>query len=152
MTNRTIFGVGYGGRGISEITDILSEMYIDEVADIRGNTASSRRPEFRAKALAQRLYNDAEIAYEHYPALGNPKDTRRLMRDDSPLKRGVAGWRYAREVLDSEPGDHALVGLAHAAACRRVAVMCACRDRDRCHRRYVLDRLQERYGFEPVEL
>ena len=69
---RPIFGVGYGGRSIGEITDLLGEMRIDEVAD--------------------------------------------------------------------------------TATCRRVAVLCACRGGDRCHRRLVLARLSARYSFVEAEL
>lgn len=150
MARRPVFGIGYGGRSIDEITDLLAEMFVDEVADVRLNPWSPR-PEFQAKALARRLDDDAGIAYTHLPALGNPRDNRVPMVSDDPVLRVMAAQRY-RSILLSERGDYALVGLADAATIRRVAVMCACRDGDRCHRKHVLARLEDRYGFEAVEL
>ena len=148
---RPIFGVGYGGRSIGEITDLLGEMRIDEVADVRLNPWSPR-PEYRPKALAQRLMDDAGIGYTHYPALGNPYDNRAMLTSNDPLRRAEGAQRYAEKVLDSEPGDYALGELADTATCRRVAVLCACRGGDRCHRRLVLARLSARYSFVEAEL
>ena len=150
MTRRPVFGVGYGGRSVDELTDLLADAWIDEVADVRHNPWSPR-PEFRSRALEERLMDDTGIVYTHLPALGNPAHNRDDMRSDDPVRRMLAAQRY-RPLLLSDAGQLAMADIADAAAIRRVAVMCACRDGERCHRRHILTRLSYRYGCEAVEL
>ena len=143
MNSRPVFGAGSAGRPAGGLAAHLAGLWIDEVADVR-----SAVPD---RALRDRL-SAAGIGYTHLPALCDSADNRGLTGSDSQLRRGIAHWRYDKEVLDSEPGQHAFAGLLDAAVIRRVCVLGASEDGERCHRRYLLDRLESVYGFAPAEL
>ncbi len=136
VTPRTnIVGAGYEGRDIATFVQDLVRSGVSLLVDVR-LTPISRKPGFSKNALRQAL-SESGIAYEHRPALGNPKDNR----------AGFAGsaqeLEHARAVysvrLRDARAQEALADLADAAARERVAVLCFEADQRRCHRDLVLD-------------
>jgi uncharacterized protein (DUF488 family) len=135
-----VLGVGYEGRTLPELVDVLVAAGIGVLADVR-LTPISRKKGFSKTALSAALA-DAGITYQHYPQLGNPK----------PNRAGFAGptdeLLHARSVfaewISRPPAADALESLATLARHGRVAVLCFEADQTRCHRDVVLAEVAER--------
>lgn len=140
-----VFGVGYEGRTVEDLVDMLACRFVDEVADVRLSPIS-RKPHLSKVKLKARLSDDSGISYAHYPGLGNPSPNRAGYRAGDPRSRDV----YS-DVLYSSAGNEQYQALESTARRRRTAVLCACRARDNCHRSQILDRLAQN-GFDVQEL
>jgi uncharacterized protein (DUF488 family) len=135
----TAVGVGYQGQDVERFVRELASAGVDVVADVRLNPVS-RKAGFSRRALSQRLAA-AGIAYEHLPALGNPKDDRAgFAGGETELRR--ARSRYA-ERLSSPAAREALAHLVALAAAGTVALLCFEADEQRCHRRVILATLDD---------
>lgn len=131
MTKRgCLFSVGYGGRRASEFMELLTRHGIEVVVDVR-LSAMTRIPGFSGAALARSL-GGAGIEYVHDPRLGNPVENREAVRS------GREDGRARFEAILAGPGRSALSELAERASKRRVAVLCAERNADQCHRQVIV--------------
>jgi uncharacterized protein (DUF488 family) len=129
-----LFSVGYEGRDLDGLVDLLRENDVTVLLDVRLNPIS-RKPGFSKRRLEAAL-TDAGIAYRHARALGNPKYNR------EPFHTGNArqGARVFRTVLATDDAGLELGRLAELLGSERVAVFCFERDHDRCHRQVIVDR------------
>lgn len=121
----TIVSVGYQGRSVDELIDVLRCGEVELLVDVRLNPIS-RRPGFSKKPLSQALA-EAGIGYRHERALGNPRDNR------DPFDRE----RYEAYLL--EVGSAALAEVMELARSSRIALMCYERQHPDCHRSAILD-------------
>jgi uncharacterized protein (DUF488 family) len=131
-----IYSVGYEDLTLGAFVDRLVGSKVTTLFDVRLN-ASSRRPGFSKKALSGAL-EAAGISYVHERDLGNPQAN----RDSFRAGDGTQGREVMHELLVG-PGDAAVRRLVERARLERVAVMCVERDRSRCHRDVVTDRVAE---------
>ena len=122
--------VGYEGRTVDELIEILRRHDVSLLIDVRLN-AISRRAGFSKRVLGTAL-NNAGIEYRHAPELGNPKENR------APLRNGDPG-ATARFRQHLAANDSAVAEVATEASRRVVALLCIEQRHDTCHRSYVAD-------------
>lgn len=130
-----LVSIGYGGRRPSDLVQLLLDQGVHVLVDVR-LSPRTRIPGFSGAALAKTL-PAVGIEYRHEPQLGNPVENQEPLRSGSPAARSIF-----QKVLDSE-GRSALHSLTRAAVSHRVAVLCAERDSNRCHRQVIVESVRE---------
>jgi uncharacterized protein (DUF488 family) len=135
-----LVSVGYEGRTLQDLLEVLAAEGVAIVADVR-LTPLSRKPGLSKTKLAAALA-EAGIEYVHLRALGNPKDNRAPFWSGSP----AVGVRRFRHMLADPERSASIDELAAIASKHRVAVLCFERDHDRCHRQVVVDATTARQG------
>jgi uncharacterized protein (DUF488 family) len=135
----TLCTVGYEGRSLDELTELLCAAGVERLIDVR-ELPLSRRRGFSKTALGDSL-REFGIEYVHVKALGNPKPNRqRYWAGD--VEGGAAVYR---ERLNN--GSHwALVELAESLGSNVVCLLCFERDPAECHRDVIVQELQ---GLKP---
>ena len=116
--------IGYRGRSFSGLVDLLREHGVAVLVDVR-YAAETRQKAFAKSTLSKRLPAEAGIEYVHCQALGN-----RNYRS-GPIN-----------IVDLDAGAEQVERLV--AEHRTVAVMCACRAVQGCHRSEIARALSER--------
>lgn len=135
-----VVGIGYEGRSAADLVEALAVMGVALVVDVRLNPIS-RKAGLSKNALAHRL-GEWGIAYQHRPALGNPKSNRPGFAGGSEQ---LAEARSAfGTLLERAEARHALDELAAVAESQLVALLCYEADQRRCHRDLVLEALTTR--------
>lgn len=133
-----LVSIGYEGRSLDELLEVLAEHHVDVVADVR-LTPMSRKPGLSKTKLAAALAGQG-VDYVHLRLLGNPKENREPFWTGE-VASGVA--RY-RELLGEPAVSVAIDDLVTLASGQRVAVLCFERDHGRCHRQVVVDEVLAR--------
>jgi uncharacterized protein (DUF488 family) len=143
---KQVFTIGYEGAELDRFLAALQDAGVATLADVRA-VALSRKRGFSKSALRDALAG-REIGYEHFKALGTPKEGRQAARaGDGELMRRI----YCQEVLDTEPAQDAFEELAALAQAKPICLLCFERDPANCHRRILSQRLAAR-GWEIVDL
>lgn len=140
------FTIGYTGKPITELLDVLAVHGIRTLVDIRQNPVSMYRPEL-AKSNLRRSVEERGIAYDHVPGLGVPRDIRAKAIETG--SRGVIWEWYDEYVVRPyiERNLHwFLNGNDHP-----VALMCVETDPQECHRHRLFLAL-ERLGLRGYDL
>lgn len=147
MRPRIVATVGHSDRSLEEFVDVLVAHGIARLVDVRRYPGSRRHPQFASAVLAGGLAG-AGIAYRHAGALGGMREP----RPDSPNAaladdafRGYADHMATREFADAL--DAALAWGVGAP----LALMCAERDPEHCHRSFLADAIVTR-GVRVVHL
>lgn len=135
-----VVGVGYQGCELDTFVRRLAAQGVTRLVDVR-LTPISRKPGFSKRALAAGLA-EADIAYEHLPVLGNPRENREGFAGD-PDEVDAAKHRYRARLAGPE-ATAALDHIAAAAHGELVGVLCFEADESRCHREVVLRDVRER--------
>jgi uncharacterized protein (DUF488 family) len=137
----TIWTIGHSTRPVGELIELLHQVPVELLVDIRSVPRSRTNPQFNRDQLPAPLAA-AGIGYRHLPALGGLRGPR---KDGQPSPNRL--WRnasfrnfadYANSSADFRAGLDELIGLARQ---RRSAIMCAEAVWWRCHRRIVADYL-----------
>lgn len=132
--------VGHSDRSLEEFVDVLVAHGIARLADVRRYPGSRRHPQFASAALAAGLAR-AGIAYRHDEALGGMRDPRpdspHVALDDDAF-RGYADHMATREFAAAL--DDVLAWGAEGP----LALMCAERDPEHCHRSFLADAIVTR--------
>lgn len=135
-----VIGVGYEGRTAEEVVVGLVADGVATVVDVR-LTPVSRKRGLSKRGLAAAL-GEAGIAYEHLPALGNPRDNRAAFAE-----LDTDAGRRAREcyaaLLRAPAAQDALQSIRALARSGRVALLCFEAEEQRCHRGLVLAALRD---------
>lgn len=123
-----IFTIGYEQTTVGELIAALRAAGVERVIDVRA-LPLSRRPGFSKTALMGAL-GEAGIAYEHFKALGTPKEGRDAARrgDRATLARVYAGQ------LELPEAQAAAAMLLERMAAEPTALLCYERDPAMCHR------------------
>jgi uncharacterized protein (DUF488 family) len=128
--------VGYQAATVHSFLEVLREVRVELVVDVRA-VASSRRPGFAKSALAANLQG-AGIDYLHLRDLGTPATGRAAARGG----RHAEMRRIYRAHLDTLAARAALDALADIVRSgRRVCLLCFEADAAHCHRTLVADAL-----------
>jgi uncharacterized protein (DUF488 family) len=137
----TIFTVGHGTRSAEELTEVLQEVGIQVIVDVRRFPGSRRHPHFAREQLELWLPR----AGIEYSWRGEDLGGRRSRRDMSrhPAWRNAAFQGYA-DHTDSSSYREAIARLETEASITTMAVMCAETLWWRCHRRLIADTLELR--------
>ena len=143
---KQVFTIGYEGAELDRFLAALQDAGVATLADVRA-VALSRKRGFSKSALRDALAG-RDIGYEHFRALGTPKEGRQAARaGDGETMRRI----YCREVLDTPPAQDAFEELAALAQAKPICLLCFERDPANCHRRILAQRLAGR-GWEIVDL
>lgn len=141
-----MFTIGYEGLDPERLHAALRDAGVATLADVRA-VPNSRKRGFSKGALKAGL-EESGLAYAHARDLGTPKSGRAAARaHDAALMRRI----YCEEVLDTAEGGLALDALCELAGRAPTCLLCFERDPERCHRRILAERLEER-GFTTVDL
>ena len=129
-----IASIGYEGRDVGELVEVLKRNRIDRLVDVRLN-AISRKRGFSKSALASALA-EARIEYQHEPRLGNPADNRDGFRRGMPSARS----RYARHLANG--ARETFLSVVNLSKSSRIALLCFERDHSTCHRSCIIEQAQ----------
>ncbi len=134
------FTIGHSTRRLEEFVELLKEVQIDLVADIRTVPRSRTNPQFNKDTLPGALAA-FDISYEHMASLGGLRGKLRDVPSDvNGFWTNESFHNYADYAL-SEPFHAGLARLLDEGRDRRCTVMCSEAVWWRCHRRIVADYL-----------
>lgn len=128
--------VGYEGRTLDEVIDLLREARVSLLVDVR-QQALSRKRGFSKTALSLAIRH-AGMTYEHDARLGNPKENRAAYRAGRAEEGAAVFQRHMNE--GSRP---AFDWLARRATEHRVGLLCFEADPSCCHRSTIARQLQD---------
>jgi uncharacterized protein (DUF488 family) len=134
VTERVVFTIGYQGKSIDSLVDVLRSEDVELLVDVRLN-AMSRKPGFSRRRLADALAAGG-IEYLHEPRLGNPTDNRPGFAAGDP-----ASHEFYRVRLHAEARS-AYEEVVRLAAERPVALLCYEADHRTCHRTCITERMR----------
>jgi len=137
-----LYTVGYERRDIDGFIALLHSHRVDELIDVR-LTPSSRKPGFSKTRLSTALA-DGGIDYRHLRELGNPRENR-----DGFRRRQQTAFDAYRAHLGNG-SRHAVDVVVDAAEARSVALLCFERDVTTCHRRIIVEVVQDKAPSLPV--
>lgn len=143
-TRATVFALGYQGRDLEEILQMVRSYGIEQVLDVREKSLS-KKPGFAGLELREALARMA-VAYVHLPELGCRSEARHAL-----WRRGEKEpfFEQYRHRLAERP--QALAELFRRARSSRSLLLCLERDPSRCHRAVLAERLHGE-GFLVQEL
>jgi len=137
----TIWTIGHSRRSVAELADLLGQVPIELLADVRSLPRSRTNPQFNADALPAPLA-ERSVGYRHLPALGGLRGRRKDgVPSPNTLWRSDAFRNYADYAAASPAFREGLDELIALAGNQRTAIMCAEAVWWRCHRRIVTDYL-----------
>jgi uncharacterized protein (DUF488 family) len=134
-TGRGVFTLGYQGRDLNEVLQIVQRHDIEQVLDVREN-ATSKKPGFAAGELKQVLAGIG-VVYAHLPELGCASESRQA------LWRGESEEAFLddyRRRLAERP--EAFANLVHRIRSASTLLLCLERDPSRCHRAVLVEKLR----------
>jgi uncharacterized protein (DUF488 family) len=135
----TLFTLGYQKRGLQEFVDILREVSIDVLIDVR-ETAWSRKRGFSRPTLPRAL-EAAGIEYLHLRSAGSPRELRAKAQSHEESLTLYRDYLARHTTLVDE--FDALVAGLHVQG-KRVCIMCYERHPDDCHRSILAAEWQSR--------
>jgi uncharacterized protein (DUF488 family) len=144
-----VFTAGHSTRSIDEFVAILREAGVTRIVDVRAFPASKRHPQFNKSSLAAAL-EDAGVDYQHMPALGGRRGTKKTGASRNGLWKVDAFRNYA-DYAETPAFAAALDELEALARERPTAFMCAEAVWWQCHRRLIADYMLSR-GWTVVHL
>ena len=137
-----LIGVGYEGLTISEYIQVLRDLQVSTLVDVRLN-ATSRKPGF-SKTRLKGYLADAGIPYLHYRELGNPKDNRKGFWDDPSTGSHVQSVnRFKNLILCDDYKVSLLKNLKNMSQCENVALLCYEKAPEKCHRAVLIELIRE---------
>lgn len=138
-----VWTVGYEGREVEDLIELLSSEKITTLVDVRIR-AGSRKRGMSKTALAKHL-EQAGIGYVHIRSLGTPKEMLRTVRET-----GVYDWDgYQEHMLQQTDG---LKQLSMLVANGRAVMFCYEANVEDCHRKILAKHLSDVDGVEVVNL
>ena len=123
-----VYTVGYEGRSIDGLLNVLMRQGIQRIVDVRRNPVA-RRYGFHKSSLG-RLCGNLSIDYVHVPEVGIPSELRRELHGPSAYAKLFD--RYERELLPKAP--NAVQAIAELVVEKPTTLMCMEADPDMCHR------------------
>lgn len=125
--NVRVFTLGYQGRSVREVLEILQNCRVEQVVDVREN-AQSRKPGFSSSELEIAL-TSVGIAYVHLPQLGCERESRHALWRGAPAADFLD--QYRRKIAENRDS---LTDLTRLVRGTRSILLCLERDPCRCHR------------------
>jgi uncharacterized protein (DUF488 family) len=140
------FTIGYAGRTVQDLIDLLNKAGVQSLIDIRFSPISMYRPEL-SKANLQRSIETAGLQYLHVPRLGVPRQIR--AKAINVGSRDVIWKWYEKSVVQpflQNNLDEFLNFAEHP-----VAFMCVELDPRECHRHLLFQALED-HGLQGFDL
>ena len=136
----TIYTIGHSTRSLGEFIDLLQQVAINLLIDVRSFPKSRTNPQFNADNLPGALAMFG-IDYHHIPALGGLRHGQRRTRTPpNRFWRNTSFGNYA-DYAETPLFRQGLEELRLLAIDHRCAIMCAEAVWWRCHRRIIADYL-----------
>ena len=136
-----VWTIGHSTRSVSELFDLLTQVAVDLLVDIRTVPRSRTNPQFNRDILPTTLSRTG-IDYYHLAALGGLRGRRKgSVPSPNALWRNEAFRNYADYAAADPIFRRGLDELIALARDHRTAIMCAEAVWWRCHRRIVADYL-----------
>jgi uncharacterized protein (DUF488 family) len=139
-----VFTLGYQGRDLKEVLQIVQRHAIKQVIDVREN-ASSKKPGFAAEELRQALAG-IEVTYSHLPDLGCTSVSRHALWRGESMESFLDDYR--RQLAER---PEAFAGLVHRIRSASTLLLCLERDTSRCHRAVLVEKLRAQ-GISALDL
>ncbi|SRR5579871_5019108 len=137
---QAFYTIGHGRREIGEFVDLLGEVGITLVVDVRTMPRSRANPQYNEDALPQAL-KPFGIAYAHMSDLGGLRGRQKLVAPEiNAFWENESFHNYADYAM-SQRFREALAYLRERGRTQRCAIMCAETVWWRCHRRIITDYL-----------
>lgn len=134
---RTVYTIGYEGTDIGRFVETLVAVGVKTVADVRA-VPHSRKRGFSKEALRGALAG-ADISYQHFLDLGDPKEGRDAARSGNYDRfRAVFTAHMATDAARSS-----LATLARLADAEPTCLLCFERDPNVCHRSIIASELRD---------
>jgi uncharacterized protein (DUF488 family) len=136
----TFYTIGHSNRSLDELIEMLREVRIGLLVDVRSFPRSRTNPVFNIDILPDKL-SEAQISYRHCSALGGRRPRQKTVEESlNALWRVQSFHNYADYALGDEFGA-ALSDLVELGSRFRIALMCSEAVWWRCHRRIITDYL-----------
>jgi len=133
-----VFTIGHGDLSLERFLSLLGSSSIRVLVDVRSNPASWRFPWFERSYLS-RTIDSIGLSYRWIRELGGRRSDDPDEGDHPALPRE---WQRSYAAAMNRPPFHlACANLIGLAASSVVAVMCAERDPEHCHRLLLSDKL-----------
>jgi uncharacterized protein (DUF488 family) len=139
----TIFTIGHSTRTIAEFVELLRQVNVDLLIDVRSMPGSRAMPQFNIETLPDVLSAEG-IGYRHLPSLGGRRSHRKGAPPSTNTLWRVAAFRNYADYAETEEFRAGLDELLVLASEHRCAIMCAEAVWWRCHRRIITDYLLAR--------
>jgi uncharacterized protein (DUF488 family) len=138
LTPLTLYAVGHSNRPLEALLSLLRCADIRQLADVRANPSSQRFPQFNGEALREVL-EEAQVAY-HWAGrhLGGH---RQGLSQSLHIALGDAGLRAYADHMETEVFGRAAGQLINLARRGPLAIMCAEKRPQNCHRSLIADYL-----------
>lgn len=137
-----LIGVGYEGLTISEYIQVLRELQVTTLVDVRLN-AISRKPGF-SKTRLKGYLADSGIQYLHYRELGNPKENRSGFWDaPNTDSHAQSVNRFKDLILCDDYKMILLNNLKSMSQHENVALLCYEKEPAKCHRTVLIEMIRE---------
>jgi uncharacterized protein (DUF488 family) len=131
-----VFTLGYQGRNLRQVLEIIQRHRVEQVLDVRDN-ASSKKPGFAAAELKE-AFAQIRVSYFHLPALGCSSGSRHALWRGESRESFLDDYRRR---LAERP--QAFADLVHRIRSANTLLLCLERDPVRCHRAVLVERLHE---------
>ena len=136
-----IYSIGFTQKSAREFFDTLKANGIERLLDVRLNNTSQLAGFAKQADLAYFLGEICNCAYEHEPLLAPEQ----AMLDDYKKKKG--SWElYADKFLDLMRSREIETRISDVSFATRTALLCSEPTAERCHRRLVLEYLQQHWA------
>ena len=139
-TTNTFFTIGHSTRTLAKFVDLLRELNVDLVVDVRSMPRSRTNPQFNLEILPEGLAR-WQIGYRHIAELGGLRGKQRLAESSPNAYWKVRSFRNYADYALTDPFASGLARLREQGSQRRCAIMCAEAVWWRCHRRIITDYL-----------
>ena len=128
MSNQLVT-IGYGGRNPESMTKMLKEAGVTQLVDVR-ISPRTRVPGFSKQSMADWLPRTAGVEYRHEQNLGNAN----YQGEGPPV------------LVDEKIGLNALwAAMQMLPEGGNLAIMCACKKLDGCHREYIVQQFSTQH-------
>ena len=140
VTTNTFFTIGHSTRTLAKFVDLLRELNVDLVVDVRSMPRSRTNPQFNLETLPKGLA-PWQIGYRHMAELGGLRGQQRLVVSSLNSYWRVRSFRNYADYALTEPFASGLARLREQGSQRQCTIMCAEAVWWRCHRRIITDYL-----------
>lgn len=132
-----IYTVGHGNRTLTELLALLQEAGVDTLVDVRARPSSRRHPHFAAQSLRAALEQDGSS----YRWAGGGLGGLRHPRPRSPHTDLPDALRGYADYMQTKVFRQAATQLVRWGTQTRLAILCAERSPQHCHRSLIADYL-----------
>lgn len=139
------YTIGYGNSPIEVVVNILTDAGIDTVVDVRSSPHSRFNPNFNRGSL-EKFLNSSDIGYRYMgDTIGGRYSNPALLFTD-----GTVDYRKVSVTELFKDGIRQVISFVSGG--KRIALMCAEKDPERCHRFSLISRDLKARGINVVHI